>query len=271
MKDFTVEKIDANTFAFFDKDEDTFYLLNEKDVSILIDTGMQKEKKILPLLKEYTDKPIVLFISHGHEDHLYHMDEFDTVYMSHKDLILKNLPIDLVTGGKKSIDIEKTIDIKDKETFNFNDETISICEVQGHTPGSVVFYAKKRKMLFTGDALGSGCGMWLELPGVLSLEEYANGLDNLLDFLKDKREDLKIYGGHQHQVYKSRLVKEYNPLTFSYIQELSTLTKKVVNKEITEFIDEGPYEYKPNVRCLYCSYGKAELQFRSDKIYKENK
>ena len=271
MNNFTVEKIDSNTFAFFDKDEDTFYLLNEKNVSILIDTGMQKGEKILPFLKKYTDKPITLFITHAHEDHLYHMDEFDTAYMSHKEFPLKNLSIDLITGGKETVDIDKTIDIKDKDTFTFNDETIKVCEVKGHTPGSVVYYAQKRKMLFTGDAIGSGCGMWLQLPGVLSLEEYTKGLDNLLNFLKDKKDNLKIFGGHQHQIYKSRLIKECNPLTYSYIQELSTLTNKVVNKETTNFIDEGYYKYKPNVKRLYCSYGKAELQFRSDKIYKENK
>ena len=269
MYKFNVEKINNNTFAFFDENEDTFYLLNEKNVSILIDTGMQKNQNISPTLSMYTNNPIILLVTHAHEDHLYHMNEFDKVYLSHKEFVLKNLSIDLIHGGKQSINIEKTIDIYNREILLFGEETIQICEVPGHTPGSVVFYAKKRNILFTGDALGSGCGMWLQLPGVLSLEEYSVGLHNLLDFTSDMSKDVLIFGGHQHQVYQSRLIKGYNPLTISYIRDLSIMTDKIIDGEITKFLDEGPYEYLPGVRRLYCSYNKAELQFRSDKIYKE--
>lgn len=271
MNKFNVDQLNDNTFAFFDENEDTFYLLNEKNVSILIDTGMQKNQNIAPILATYTNNPIILFVTHAHEDHLYHMSEFNTVYMSHKEFVLENLSVDLIHGGNPSVNIKKTIDIHDREIILFGEEAIQICEVPGHTPGSVVFYARKRNMLFTGDALGSGCGMWLQLPGVLSLEEYSMGLHNLLNFTEEIRGDVLIFGGHQHQVYQSRLVRGYNPLTISYIRDLSIMTDKIIGGEITQFIDEGPYEYIPGVRRLYCSYNKAELQFRSDKIHKERK
>ena len=47
-----------------------------------------------------------------------------------------------------------------------------VLEVPGHTPGSVAFYDEKRNLLFTGDAIGSGIGVWMIVPGGLTLSEY---------------------------------------------------------------------------------------------------
>ena len=40
----------------------------------VIDTGITTGKKIMPLLRELTDKPLLLVVTHVHWDHIYHMD-----------------------------------------------------------------------------------------------------------------------------------------------------------------------------------------------------
>lgn len=47
----------------------------------MIDTGITAGAKILPVIRELTDKPLLLVITHAHPDHMYHIDEFDEVYM----------------------------------------------------------------------------------------------------------------------------------------------------------------------------------------------
>ena len=47
----------------------------------VIDTGITTGKKITPLLRELTDKPLLLVATHVHCDHIYHMDEFEVIYM----------------------------------------------------------------------------------------------------------------------------------------------------------------------------------------------
>ena len=44
----------------------------------------------------------------------------------------------------------------------------------GHTPGSVVFVDKKRKIALTGDALG----VWMHTPGATSLSLYQSELEH---------------------------------------------------------------------------------------------
>ncbi len=41
---------------------------------------------------------------------------------------------------------------------------VRVLEMPGHTPGSVIFVDEGHKVVFTGDAVGSGVGVWMQLP-----------------------------------------------------------------------------------------------------------
>ena len=61
----------------------------------------------------------------------------------------------------------------------------------------------KQNYLFTGDAIGSGCGVWMQVPGGTSLEEYYDGLVGLMAWLVKKGGRMKFFGGHHTQVFES--------------------------------------------------------------------
>lgn len=259
----TVTLIDDKTYMFNDQDEDSFYLLIEDDIAILIDTGIDRENDLLPVIRQYTNKPITLFVTHGHYDHCYHMDEFDEVYMSHDDFRMLDIDRYLVNGGNENLDIKKAKDIKNGEVIKLGNEEITAIAVGGHTPGSMVFYAKSRNMLFSGDALGSGCGVWLQLPGVLTLVEYLQGLNNLKSFLEDKNPS--FYGGHYSQMTMSKHIPHYNPLNKEYVSDMHSLVERIISGEIVG-TDDDPYGYGPVVDHLYAAYGRAEILYLANKI-----
>ena len=69
--------------------------------------------------------------------------------------------------------------------------------VPGHTAGSVVFFLDGRDIMFSGDAIGSGHGVWIfDRQG---FENYVKGLNTLNAYLDGSdidRQALRIFGGH---------------------------------------------------------------------------
>lgn len=75
-------------------------------------------------------------------------------------------------------------------------------EVPGHTPGSMCFDIKGCNILLTGDAIGSGHGVWLFDEE--SFYQYKDGVPHLLAYVREPLHGidttrLRIYGGHYHQ------------------------------------------------------------------------
>jgi len=92
--------------------------------------------------------------------------------------------------------------IGDREIIDLGGETIQCVQCEGHTPGSMVFFLKDHNYAFSGDAIGSGTGVWL-----FSVEGFANyrkGVENLLSYLVDPTsgidaETFYFWGGHTYQ------------------------------------------------------------------------
>ena len=88
-----IKRLSAQTYELTDADKDSFYLVIGSRKAAVIDTGISKGERILPQLKALTTLPMVLVLTHAHIDHFHHMDEFETVYMSHKELSMpRGLP-----------------------------------------------------------------------------------------------------------------------------------------------------------------------------------
>ena len=85
MEGFEVTKIGKHIFCILDAGNSSFYMIEGDEKAAVIDTGITTGKKIMPLLRELTDKPLLLVVTHVHWDHIYHMDEFEEVYMCHDE------------------------------------------------------------------------------------------------------------------------------------------------------------------------------------------
>ena len=122
--------------------------------------------------------------------------------------------------------------------------------VPGHTPGSVAVWEKDEDLLFTGDAIGSGCGVWMQVPGGLTVAQYA--------------ESLRFFGGHNRQPWQSKKVPGWNPLTLGLLADMIDLAEGVANGTIVgEPCDAKSFTDQP---ALYAAFGRAEMIFDSERI-----
>ncbi len=101
---------------------------------------------------------------------------------------------------------------------------ITTTEVPGHTDHGTLFFIKGRDLVFTGDALGSGSGVWIF--NYDSFITYAGSIGKLIRYLEDPAnlidlEKLVLYGGH----YWQRGTQE--KLTARYVYDMKTLTEKI--------------------------------------------
>lgn len=171
MEFYTSEEINKNLTMIRSLSGELMYLLKSGDACALIDScvgvGHLKE-----YVQTFTDKPVTLFLTHGHIDHAMGAPDFENVYMSHKDIPLYQSQcsveerMDYVIGctgpdAAKKFDSEDYtpaepdkafIDIKDGDTFKIGDFHLDCFEFPGHTPGSVIFLIREMGILITGDA-----------------------------------------------------------------------------------------------------------------------
>lgn len=101
---------------------------------------------------------------------------------------------------------------------------ITTTVVPGHTGHGTIFILKGKDLVFTGDALGSGSGVWLF--SYESFTTYTKSIENLIRYLEDPTnkinlEKLVIYGGHYWQRGKQE------KLTARYVYDMRTLIEKM--------------------------------------------
>ncbi len=101
---------------------------------------------------------------------------------------------------------------------------IDTLEVPGHTAHSTVFFLENKNIVFTGDAVGSGSGVWLFNKE--SFYTYIESINTLIRYIKSPEHDidetkLVIYGGHGWQ--RGNLEK----LTMQYIYDMESLIERM--------------------------------------------
>lgn len=261
---FDIAKIRDRVWRIWDADKDTFYLVEGEHTAAVIDTGITQGAAITPMLRELTDKPLILVLTHAHIDHFHHMDEFDTVYMSHEECKLGEDILRYMMAGK-DLDLASTIHVETGSRIDLGGRTLEICHVPGHTPGSVAVYDDRDDLLFTGDAIGSGCGVWMQLPGSSSLTEYEQSLRAFLSWCIAKGGTMEFWGGHSNQIWDSATIKPCNPLSLGLLCDLIDLTRELRLGRM-----EGEYrEFHPDLRereVRFAAWGRAEMFYNPDKL-----
>ena len=261
---FDIQKIRERVWRIWDAEKNTFYLVEGENKAAVIDTGITEGASITPMLRTLTDKPLVLVLTHAHPDHFYHMDEFDTVFMSHEEFKLGPDILRYMMAGK-DLDLQSTIHMETDFRIDLGGRCLEICDVPGHTPGSVAVYDAQDDLLFTGDAIGSGCGVWMQLPGSSSLPQYEQTLRKFLAWCVERGGAMEFWGGHSNQLWESDTVKPCNPLSMGLLCDLIDLTRNLRLGNMA-----GQYrEFDPNLRereVRFAAWGRAEIFYNPDKI-----
>lgn len=169
MEFYTSEKVNENLTCIRSKTGELMYLLEGDTRCALIDScfGVGNLRNYVESL---TDKPIVLFLTHGHVDHAMGAPEFETVYMSHRDIPLYQSQCTmeerkgyagaaLGPAAAQLTDTDFTISQPDKEfediadgmTFDIAPFHLDAYAFPGHTKGSMIFLIREMKILILGD------------------------------------------------------------------------------------------------------------------------
>ncbi len=175
----------------------TVYVIEGHDKAVVIDTGMGDEP-ILPLIRKLTGKPLELAITHVHGDHMRWASDFSVRYMCDKD-------VDISEKMLERFNMPEIINltyhqVHEWDIINLGDVTLQVIPMYGHTPGSVGYYCKEKNIIFCGDALGSGMGVWMHVPYALNLREYRKTLKYFIDWAKNQP-SMKFFSGHRIMNY----------------------------------------------------------------------
>ncbi|MBE2214125.1 MAG: MBL fold metallo-hydrolase [Opitutaceae bacterium] len=163
------------------------------------------------MLPAFTDDPHVTFWIHA--------DEF-----AGKDLFPAERTIP--TAGHPSLDLGGGF-------------IVDVVEVPGHTDHSTVYFLRGKNLLFSGDAIGSGGGVWLFSADAFA--RYRQSVDRLIAYIRDPAHGvdesrLRIFGGHYWQARDKRT------LTMQYILDMQKLIVQIhAGTAREEEVAFGPY------------------------------
>lgn len=238
----------------------SIYLIEGQDRALVVDTGWC-ENDFIGMIKSLTRLPFDLAVTHCHGDHMYHLDKFDRYYMSEKDKhLLGGSRLKEAYGGK-DYSRPELMPIQDGDIIDLGGGVeIEVFDLGGHTPGSVVFLDKKRKIALTGDALG----VWMQVTSATDISTYRAELVHFLERMSaPEYEGVVMMSGHRKQEggaypYGSK----YVPNDLQKVRDMIVLCDKILGEEI-EFV---PYFRSFNEPAYTASYGQASMVFTLSRV-----
>jgi glyoxylase-like metal-dependent hydrolase (beta-lactamase superfamily II) len=180
------------------------YLIIGSEKALVIDCGIGIGD-FKGVIKELTDLPYDVVISHAHVDHIGGRGQFEKLYL-HKDDIVhipkitdrfrRNYKWACIQGSKrfiksKLIKVLKEpliIGIEDGHIFNLGNRTVRAIHTPGHTLGSLCFIIEEDKILLTCDNFNPVLLMFLNHCD--TIENYVKSGEKILSY-----KGLKLYYG----------------------------------------------------------------------------
>lgn len=253
---YQIEQVRKGIWWLEGEQHSSFYVVTGSEKAVVIDTGFDEEP-ILSAIRQVTDLPLELIITHGHWDHIYHVDEFQTFGIAKEE----DAPF---LQQRHDQAVPKWI--AEGDTIELGDTSLQMIALPGHTPGCLLFVDVDRKVVFTGDAIGSGCGVWMQIPDGLSIPRYRQALteaEQKLRSLGVNDQEWLFLGGHKLQEFTSTVAKP-NPIGMALIADMIVLCDRIIAGEAGErrstakqFTEEPVY---------FAAYGKAEMEYVKSRI-----
>lgn len=176
-------------------------LLTGRDKALLVDAGYGLED-VASYIRTLTDLPVELLLTHAHPDHYGAAAEFERIWMHEKDIAALDEMEPVFSGmGVAPLPRERLCAFTDGHTFDLGGAQLLAAELTGHTPGSAVFVYDNEKMIFSGDAVGSGDIVLMAVPKAFDLRAYRQSLTAFLDRCAPWA-DYAWQAGHWHQADK---------------------------------------------------------------------
>ena len=202
------------------------YFIVGKEKALLIDlsNALSNADKATEFLRSIVyertgNKELYVTITHNHGDHLGMLPAF--VNDSKAKFWLSEAEFKNVSNRFPA---ERTTYFAENASFDLGGFKVNTIEVPGHTAHSILFFLNDDNLVFSGDAIGSGTGVWLfNYDGFLS---YIKGIENLIKYIENPANNidikkLVIHGGHNWQS------GQIGKLTAQYIYDMRTLIEKI--------------------------------------------
>ena len=142
--------------------------------------------------------------------------------------------------GKEIFPAERTTPIAANPALDLGgDFVVNALELPGHTDHSTAYFLKGKNLLFSGDGLGSGNGVWLFSAN--GFTQYRQSVDRLIAYIRTPahgidESKLVVFGGHYWQK------REKEKLTMQYILDMQKLIGEIkAGKAREEKVTFGPY------------------------------
>jgi hydroxyacylglutathione hydrolase len=166
--------------------ETNTYLLIEGNEAAVIDVA-NSYSDVRDTLVEQGISLKYLLVTHGHPSHL------GSIRMTKENLggmlCLHKSDTDLLKEADSNL--KPDILAKDNDSLKFGNTVIKIFHTPGHTPGSLCFYLREAKALFTGDTLFKG--EFGKIKGPHSMGLMLRSLKRLNSVIPPKT---TVYPGH---------------------------------------------------------------------------
>jgi hydroxyacylglutathione hydrolase len=180
------------------------------------DTAVESLRSVIS--ERVGNKQLYITFTHKHGDHTGMLPAFKD------DPKVKFWIPDAEFKGMDIFPEERTTYFPENGSLDLGGCLITTTEVPGHTAHGTLFFIKGRNLVFTGDALGSGSGVWLF--NYESFITYTKSIENLIRYLEDPAnkidlDKLVVYGGHYWQRGKQE------KLTAQYVYDMRTLIEKM--------------------------------------------
>ncbi len=190
------------TFVFNEFYVNTFVLSDETKECVIIDPGcnnkVQKDE-----LNSYIEKkqlhPEMIINTHGHIDHIAGNSYVRSLYniplaLHKKDLFLIENALHYAAFFGFDAEMSPVPDrwLNEGDEIIFGNTVLSVIHVSGHSPGSIVLYSEKDKVLIAGDVLFNGSIGRTDLPG----GDYATLIRGINEKIMVLPYDTTVYPGH---------------------------------------------------------------------------
>ena len=165
-------------------------------------------------------RKLIITVTHNHGDHLGMLPAF-----VNDPEVEFWVPEDDFSPDKNLFPAERTVYFSKGASLDLGKRRIvETFLLPGHTPGSTLFILKNENLVFSGDALGSGGGLWLFdydsfgrfYESFLSFKDYVLDAENNITV-----EKLTLWGGHSWQK------RSLNKLGKDYLEHMEKLLEQI--------------------------------------------
>ena len=217
------------------------YLIVGRDKALLIDLSnvIKWDATSVASLQaavagEIGPRKLFIAVTHHHGDHTGMLPAF-------KDD--PNVTFWIQTGefkGREIFPAERTTPIASHPTLDLGDGfVVDALEIPGHTDHSTAYFLRGKNLLFSGDGLGSGNGVWIF--SAAGFAQYRQSIDRIIAYIRTPANGvdeagLVVYGAHYWQK------REKEKLTMQYILDMQKLIGEIkAGTAREEKVSFGPY------------------------------